>query len=114
MSGNWRKTTRLSKSHLATSLVRLAARIVCHIHACYTSYELTPTGHRREIPRRSYKQGHSYLAPIVSKHGRFWNHLINFYSYFTALGIPPDASDDLIVFAYRQQVETDPANTPLY
>jgi ubiquitin carboxyl-terminal hydrolase 25/28 len=26
------------------------------------------------------------------------------------LGIPPDASDDLIIFAYRQQVETDPAN----
>ena len=38
----------------------------------------------------------------------------SFYSCFTALGIPPDASDDLIKFAYRQQVETDPANTHLY
>lgn len=30
------------------------------------------------------------------------------------LGIPPDASDDLIIFAYRQQVETDPANEHHY
>jgi ubiquitin carboxyl-terminal hydrolase 25 len=30
------------------------------------------------------------------------------------LGIPPDASDDLIKFAYRKQVETDPASAHLY
>lgn len=35
-------------------------------------------------------------------------------SCFTALGIPPDASNDLINFAYRKQVETDPANTHIY
>jgi ubiquitin carboxyl-terminal hydrolase 25/28 len=35
-------------------------------------------------------------------------------SCFTALGIPPDASDDLIIFAYRKQVERDPASTHLY
>jgi ubiquitin carboxyl-terminal hydrolase 25/28 len=40
--------------------------------------------------------------------------LINLRSRFTALGIPPDASDDLIIFAYRKQTKTDPANTHQY
>lgn len=33
---------------------------------------------------------------------------------FVALGIPPDASDDLVIKAYHQQVLTDPQNTPTY
>jgi ubiquitin carboxyl-terminal hydrolase 25 len=35
-------------------------------------------------------------------------------SCFTALGIPLDAGDDLVRFAYRRQVETDPASTHFY
>ena len=35
-------------------------------------------------------------------------------SSFSALGIPPDASDDLVIFAYRKQVETQPDSTHFY
>jgi ubiquitin carboxyl-terminal hydrolase 25/28 len=40
--------------------------------------------------------------------------LIKLCSCFTVLGIPPDASDDLIAFAYRKQVEKDSVNRHLY
>ncbi|KAK5050339.1 hypothetical protein LTR84_003620 [Exophiala bonariae] len=34
--------------------------------------------------------------------------------FFVALGIPSDASDDLIIKAYHQQVQTDPQGAPTY
>lgn len=36
------------------------------------------------------------------------------YRCYTALGVPEDSSDDLVVFAYRKQVETDAGRAPWY
>jgi ubiquitin carboxyl-terminal hydrolase 25 len=33
---------------------------------------------------------------------------------YTALGLPQDASDDLVSFAYREQIRADPKESPLY